>query len=130
MLAARSALGAAVRGRSFHSSQMALNKILYTECDEAPNLATYSLLPIIQRFSEPLGVEVEKIDISVAGRIICQFPDRLTAEQQIPDNLAALGVIHQTPAANTIKLPNVSASIPQLTEAIAELQAKGYDLPD
>jgi isocitrate dehydrogenase len=118
--------------RQIQSSQTALGKakIIYTETDEAPNLATYSLLPIIRRFSEPLGVDVEKSDISVAGRIISHWSDRLTPEQQIPDNLGALGELALKPEANTIKLPNVSASIPQLVEAIQELQGKGYNLPD
>jgi isocitrate dehydrogenase len=122
----------AALARSFQSSQMAAAKakIIYTETDEAPNLATYSLLPIIRRFSEPLGVDIEKSDISVAGRIISHFADRLTPAQQIPDNLSALGKLALTPEANTIKLPNVSASIPQLVEAIVELQGKGYNLPD
>ena len=106
------------------------SKIIYTETDEAPMLATYSLLPIIQTFSRPAGVEVETRDISLSGRIIAHFPERLTDEQKISDHLAELGELAKTPEANIIKLPNISASIPQLTAAIKELQAKGYDLPD
>lgn len=107
-----------------------LTKIIYTETDEAPMLATYSLLPVIQRFAKPLGIEVEKRDISVAGRLIAHFPDRLKPEQRIPDELAALGALAKTPEGNIIKLPNISASVPQLVECIAELQAKGYNVPN
>merc|ERR1719381_311889 len=107
-----------------------MSKIIYTETDEAPMLATFSLLPVIQRFAKPMGIEVEKRDISVAGRLIAHFPDRLKPEQRIPDELAALGELAKTPEGNIIKLPNISASIPQLLECIAELQAKGYDVPD
>ncbi len=105
-------------------------KIIYTETDEAPRLATFSLLPIIKAFSDAAGVEVETRDISLAGRIISTFPDRLTAEQQIPDALAELGALTQKPEANIIKLPNISASNPQMHETIKELQDKGYNLPD
>lgn len=87
-------------------------KIIYTETDEAPNLATYSLLPIIQRFAIPSGIQVEKRDISVAGRILATFPDFLTPEQQIPDELHNIGEICKTPNGNVIKLPNISASVP------------------
>merc|ERR1712142_622793 len=107
-----------------------MSKIIYTECDEAPMLATFSLLPVIQRFAKPMGIEVEKRDISVAGRLIAHFPERLSPEQRIPDELAALGELAKTPEGNIIKLPNISASIPQLIECIAELQAKGYNVPD
>jgi len=107
-----------------------MSKIIYTECDEAPMLATYSLLPIIQRFAKPMGIEIEKRDISVSGRLIAHFPDRLKPEQRIPDELAALGELAKTPDGNIIKLPNISASIPQLLECIAELQAKGYNVPN
>merc|ERR1711884_973194 len=93
-------------------------------------LATYSLLPIIQRFAKPMGIEIEKRDISVSGRLIAHFPDRLKPEQRIPDELAALGELCKTPEGNVIKLPNISASIPQLLECIAELQAKGFNVPD
>jgi isocitrate dehydrogenase len=105
-------------------------KIIWTKIDEAPALATYSLLPIVQAFTSGTGVELETSDISLAGRILAQFPDRLTEEQRVPDNLAALGELAGTPEANIIKLPNVSASVPQLKTAIAELQGQGYDLPD
>jgi isocitrate dehydrogenase len=105
-------------------------KILYTHTDEAPALATYSFLPIIQAFGAAAGVEVESRDISLAGRILAQFSDRLTEEQRVNDALAELGDLAKTPEANIIKLPNISASIPQLKAAIAELQAKGYALPE
>ena len=105
-------------------------KIIYTETDEAPALATYSFLPIVQAFTRQAGIEVETRDISLSGRIIANFPDRLTAEQKLGDALAELGELAKTPDANIIKLPNISASVPQLTAAISELQAKGYDVPD
>ncbi len=104
--------------------------IIYTRTDEAPLLATYSFLPIIQAFTATAGVSVETRDISLAGRIIAQFPERLTDEQRQADDLAELGALAKTPAANIIKLPNVSASVPQLKAAIAELQSQGYDLPN
>ncbi|MGQ0842552.1 MAG: NADP-dependent isocitrate dehydrogenase [Sporichthyaceae bacterium] len=104
--------------------------IIYTQTDEAPLLATYSFLPIIQAYASTAGVQVETRDISLAGRIVAQFPERLTQAQRIGDALAELGDLAKTPAANIIKLPNVSASIPQLKAAIAELQGQGYDLPD
>jgi isocitrate dehydrogenase len=105
-------------------------KIIWTEIDEAPALATHSLLPIVQAFTKGTGVEVETRDISLAGRIIAAFPENLTPEQRIPDNLGQLGELALTPDANIIKLPNISASLPQLKEAIKELQGKGYKLPD
>ena len=105
-------------------------KIIYTETDEAPALATYSLLPLIEAFTGAAGVEVETRDISLAGRIIANFPECLTEEQRIGDALAELGELAKTPEANIIKLPNISASIPQLTAAIRELQSHGYALPD
>ncbi|MEN8214554.1 MAG: NADP-dependent isocitrate dehydrogenase, partial [Pseudomonadota bacterium] len=105
-------------------------KIIYTITDEAPALATRSLLPVIQAFAGVAGVTVETRDISLAGRIIANFPDKLSAEQQQGDALAELGELAKTPDANIIKLPNISASIPQLTAAIRELQALGYDIPD
>ncbi|EAZ81156.1 NADP-dependent isocitrate dehydrogenase [Algoriphagus machipongonensis] len=105
-------------------------KILYTLTDEAPALATYSLLPIVQAFTSSAGVQVETRDISLSGRIIANFPSYLTAEQQIGDALAELGDIAKTPEANIVKLPNISASIPQLKAAIKELQGKGYALPN
>jgi isocitrate dehydrogenase len=104
--------------------------IIYTHTDEAPLLATYSFLPIIQAYAGQAGVAVESRDISLAGRIIAHFPERLTDEQRLDDALAELGALAKRPEANIIKLPNISASIPQLKAAIAELQAKGYDLPD
>ncbi|WP_404407306.1 NADP-dependent isocitrate dehydrogenase [Pseudidiomarina marina] len=106
------------------------SKIIYTETDEAPRLATYSLLPIIRAFTDAAGVSVETRDISLAGRIIANFPEYLKAEQRIGDALAELGELAKTPEANIIKLPNISASIPQLTAAIKELQAQGYNLPN
>ena len=109
---------------------MATHKIIWTETDEAPALATYSLLPIIQGFTKGTGVSVETRDISLAGRIIANFADYLKESQRIPDFLAQLGELAGKPEANIIKLPNISASIPQLQEAIQELQSKGYDLPD
>ena len=105
-------------------------KIIYTHTDEAPLLATYSFLPIIQAYAAKAGVDVETRDISLAGRIIAQFPDRLTEEQRIEDALAELGELAKTPEANIIKLPNISASVSQLKAAIKELQEKGYDLPN
>ncbi|SQC29600.1 Isocitrate dehydrogenase [NADP] [Rothia kristinae] len=105
-------------------------KIIYTQTDEAPLLATYSFKPIVEAFASTAGVEVETRDISLAGRILAQFADRLPAEQRVDDALAELGRLAQTPEANIIKLPNISASLPQLKAAIAELQQKGYDLPD
>ena len=105
-------------------------KIIYTFTDEAPALATYSFLPIIQAFARQAGVTVETRDISLAGRILAAFPEHLTADQRVPDALAELGALATRPEANIIKLPNVSASIPQLKAAIEELQAKGYALPD
>ena len=107
-----------------------MSKIIYTKVDEAPALATYSLLPIIRAFAKPADVEVQTRDISLAGRIIANFPDNLTEEQKQSDDLEALGQLAQTPEANIIKLPNISASIPQLVAAIKELQAHGYDIPN
>lgn len=105
-------------------------KIIYTKTDEAPALATQSLLPIIKTFTDAAGIVVELADISLAGRIIANFPDNLTDEQKQSDALAELGALTQFPSANIIKLPNISASVPQLTAAIAELQAHGYAIPD
>ncbi len=104
--------------------------IIYTETDEAPALATYSLLPIISAYTNAADIEVEIRDISLAGRIIASFPEYLTAEQQQADDLAELGELTQDPWANIIKLPNISASVPQMNAAIKELQGKGYRLPD
>lgn len=104
--------------------------IIWTHIDEAPALATYSLLPIVQAFTKGTGISVETRDISLAGRIIANFPDALSESQRIPDYLAQLGELTLKPEANIIKLPNISASIPQLKEAIKELQGKGYKVPD
>ncbi|MFG2907133.1 NADP-dependent isocitrate dehydrogenase [Kitasatospora sp. NPDC048286] len=104
--------------------------IIYTHTDEAPALATYSFLPVVQAYASTAGVRVETRDISLAGRIIASFPERLTEAQRIGDALAELGELAKTPGANIIKLPNISASVPQLKAAVAELQAQGYALPD
>ena len=107
-----------------------MSKIIYTHTDEAPALATYSFLPIIQAFARAAGVDVETRDISLAARVISTFPEDLTPEQRIDDHLAELGQLTQDLEANIIKLPNISASVPQLKETIAELQAQGYAVPD
>jgi len=104
--------------------------IIYTLTDEAPLLATCSLLPIIRKFTAPAGIEITKSDISVAARILAEFPEFLSDEQQVPDTLAELGRLTQLPDTNIIKLPNISASVPQLKLAVAELQSKGYKVPD
>ncbi len=106
------------------------SKIIYTKTDEAPALATYSFLPIVQAFTKSAGVTVETRDISLAGRIVSQFPEVLSDDQKIADHLAELGDLAKQPEANIIKLPNISASIPQLVGTIKELQSKGYNLPD
>jgi isocitrate dehydrogenase len=106
------------------------SKIIWTQTDEAPALATYSLLPLVQAFTRGTGVEVETRDISLASRIIATFPDNLTPAQRVPDFLSQLGELTQRPEANIVKLPNISASIPQLIEAIKELQSHGYKIPD
>ena len=111
-------------------NEMSAPTIIYTHTDEAPALATYSFLPILRVFADAADIGVETRDISLAGRIISRFPDRLTPEQRIDDHLAELGRMATTPEANIIKLPNISASIPQLKAAILELQSQGYDLPD
>lgn len=105
-------------------------KVIYTYTDEAPALATHSFLPVIEAYAGKAGIDVETRDISLAGRILAQFPDRLTDAQRVPDALAELGELAKTPEANIIKLPNISASIPQLKAAIKELQAAGYAVPD
>lgn len=107
-----------------------MSKIIYTLTDEAPALATHSFLPIVKRFVSEAGVEIETRDISLSGRILSQFPDYLTEDQRVNDALQELGELAKTPEANIIKLPNISASIPQLKAAIKELQEKGYALPD
>ncbi len=106
------------------------NSIIYTITDEAPALATHSFLPIVSAYASTAGVDVETRDISLSGRILAQFPDRLTDEQRVADDLAELGELATKPEANIIKLPNISASIPQLKAAVEELQEQGYDLPD
>ena len=103
--------------------------IVYTYTDEAPMLATHSLLPIVRAFTESAGVQCELRDISLAGRVLANFPDNLDSTQRVDDELSKLGELCKTPAANVIKLPNISASIPQLEECVAELREKGYDVP-
>ena len=105
---------------------MTTSKIIYTITDEAPALATFSLLPIVEAFASAANVDVETRDISLAGRIIAHFPEYLAEDLRIGDSLAELGELAKTPEANIIKLPNISASIPQLQAAIEELKAKGY----
>ncbi|SIJ75973.1 monomeric isocitrate dehydrogenase [Mycobacteroides abscessus subsp. abscessus] len=107
-----------------------MSKIIYTHTDEAPLLATYSFKPIVEAFAASAGIEVETRDISLAGRILAQFPDYLKEDQKVADALAELGELAKTPEANIIKLPNISASVPQLKAAVAELQAAGYAIPD
>ncbi len=114
--------------KTFKMSQK--EKIIYTKTDEAPMLATYSFLPIIEAFTKAAGVSLETRDISLAGRILSQFPDYLKDDQKVSDDLAELGELAKKPEANIIKLPNISASIPQLKNAIAELQSKGFAIPD
>jgi len=109
---------------------MSTAKIIYTITDEAPALATYSFLPIVEAFTKAANIVVETRDISLAGRILANFPENLNDVQRHSDTLSELGDLAKTPEANIIKLPNVSASIPQLQEAIAELQSQGYDIPD
>ncbi|GAB2994181.1 NADP-dependent isocitrate dehydrogenase [Mycobacterium bourgelatii] len=104
--------------------------IIYTLTDEAPMLATYAFLPVVRAFAEPAGIKIKPSDISLAARILAEFPDELTEEQRVPDNLAELGKLTQEPDTNIIKLPNISASVPQLVSAIKELQKKGYKIPD
>jgi isocitrate dehydrogenase len=105
-------------------------KLTWTKTDEAPALASFALLPILRAYFKGTGVEIETADISLAGRIVAAFPERLRPDQQIPDELTRLGDLAKTPEANIVKLPNISASIPQLRDAIAELRGKGYDIPD
>ena len=109
---------------------MSTTRITWTKIDEAPALATYALLPIVRAYARGTGVDIDLRDISLAGRIIAAFPERLREDQRIPDELGALGELAKTPAANIVKLPNISASVPQLREAITELQSHGYDVPD
>ncbi|MHB8949777.1 MAG: NADP-dependent isocitrate dehydrogenase [Rhodoferax sp.] len=109
---------------------MANSKIIYTLTDEAPLLATCSFLPVVSTFTAPAGIDIEKSDISVSARILAEFPDFLTDEQKVPNTLAELGRLTLLPDTNIIKLPNISASVPQLTAAIKELQARGFKIPD
>src|SRR5438045_4963158 len=104
-------------------------KIVYTHTDEAPALATQSLLPILRAFAACAGIEIELRDISLAGRILAQFPDRLTDDQRVADALGELAELAKSSGANIIKLPNISASVPQLKAAISELQEQGYEIP-
>src|SRR5687767_14237780 len=104
--------------------------IIYTLTDEAPLLATYAFLPVIRTFAEAAGIDIKSSDISVAARILAEFGDYLTEEQRVPDNLAELGAMTHLPDTNIIKLPNISASVPQLRAAVKELQDKGYAIPD
>jgi len=133
--AMQSVMKAAVSGRTGSVMKLTLSRamssstIIYTHTDEAPALATYAFLPIIRKFTDPAGLTVELSDISVAGRILCTFPENLSADQRVEDELTKLGKQCQAGTANIIKLPNVSASVPQLVEAIAELQGKGYNIP-
>src|SRR5271154_3495002 len=105
-------------------------KLTWTKTDEAPALASYALLPILRAYLKGTGVEIETADISLAGRIVATFPECLRPDQRIPDELTRLGELAKKPEANIVKLPNISASIPQLRDAIAELQGKGYNVPD
>src|SRR5689334_6761763 len=105
-------------------------KIIWTEIDEAPALATYSLLPIIRKYTGGSGIAIETADISLSGRILANFPENLTAAQRVPDWLTQLGELAKRPEANIVKLPNISASVPQLKAAIKELQGQGYRVPD
>ena len=109
---------------------MPKSKIFYTETDEAPALATQSFLPIVQAFTKAADIDIETRDISLASRILANFPDNLKEEQKEPDSLAELGDLAKKPDANIIKLPNISASLPQLKAAIKELKSLGYDIPD
>jgi len=109
---------------------MAKAKVIWTKVDEAPQLASYSLLPIMRAFTKDADVEIEVRDISLAGRILAQFPDLLPEDKRVNDDLAYLGELVWKPEANIMKLPNISASLPQLKEAIKELQEQGYPLPD
>src|SRR5580700_6612037 len=105
-------------------------KLTWTKTDEAPALASYALLPVLRAYFTGTGVQIETADISLAGRIVATFPECLRQDQKIPDELTRLGELTKTPEANIVKLPNVSASIPQLRDAIQELQGKGYNIPD
>src|SRR3954467_15887423 len=120
-----------VEGQSrFVRRHMSTAKIIYTHTDEAPALATYSLLPIIQAFTSAAGIVVETRDISLAGRILATFPEHLPADRRQPDDLGELGELAKTPEANIIKLPNIRWPVPQLQGAIKELRQQGYAVPD
>src|SRR5262245_11549471 len=108
----------------------AAGKIVWTQIDEAPALATHSLLPIVRKFTGGTGIEIETADISLAGRILANFPENLTEAQREPDWLTRLGGLAKRPEANIVQLPNISASLPALKEAIQELQGQGYRVPD
>src|SRR5262249_24980192 len=113
-----------------HAVTRDAGQIIWTEIDEAPALATYSLLPIVRKFTGSTGITIETADISLAGRILANFPENLTESQRVPDWLTRLGDLAKRPEANIVKLPNISASVPQLKEAIEELQKQGYRVPD
>src|ERR1700727_8943 len=115
---------------AFSPHSLTYMKLTWTKTDEAPALASYALLPILRAYCKGSGVEIETADISLAGRIIAAFPECLRQDQRIPDELTRLGELAKTPEANIVKLPNISASIPQLRDASAELQGKGYNIPD
>merc|ERR1712110_520871 len=117
-------------GKNKKEYQVSHQKIIYTETDEAPMLATYSLYPIIKAFSKYCNIDIIKEDISLSGRIISSFPDKLSENQKIKDSLKELGQLVHLKDTNIIKLPNISASIPQLQDAIKELQNKDYDIPN
>ena len=119
-----------LKDRNSSMTNNATPDIIYTKVDEAPQLASVSLLPVIQSFAKAAGVSVGVKDISLAGRIIAAFPENLRPDQRQPDDLAELGQLVKSPNANVIKLPNISASVPQLVAAVKELQAKGYAIPD
>ena len=126
----RTASGSLVYPTDTFGEDMTASKIIYTKTDEAPALATYSLLPIINAFASAADIQLETSDISLAARILAAFPERLKEDQRVPDALSELGDLTQSPEANIIKLPNISASVPQLRAAIAELQEQGFDVPD
>jgi hypothetical protein len=123
----RRPLSAAARSMSLRASSNG-PRIIYTETDEAPNLATYSFLPVVKKMVGMAKIDVEKSDISLSGRIISQFPEKLKPDQVIPDNLSLLGELAKKKEAVIVKLPNISASLPQLNECIAELRGQGYDV--
>jgi len=118
-----------IKAAKFSKTMSQIAKIIYTKTDEAPALATHSLLPIIKAFTKSSNIDLETRDISLAGRILANFPSYLTEDQRVPDALAELGELAKKPEANIIKLPNISASIPQLKKAIKELQDQGYAIP-